>query len=202
MGGNMIDIGTHKLLCSDIAKADVGNLLQGESVDVVYSDPPWGQGNLTYWGTHAKLEQSKSWGGFMEAFCGIVTKAAPAGVIFVEMGMRWVDELAETMRRFGRAEACRWTVYYGKPLRPNALWYSGHTLPEGFDPTRYNAKALPEYCVKAVARPGGLVLDPCCGKGYTARAAVASGMRFRGIELNAKRLSVTCDWLRKHGAAT
>jgi predicted methyltransferase len=44
----------------------------------------------------------------------------------------------------------------------------------------------------------GAVFDPCCGKGYTARAAVASGMMFRGIELNPKRAAVTVEWLRSH----
>lgn len=47
----------------------------------------------------------------------------------------------------------------------------------------------------------GAVFDPCCGKGYTARAAVAAGMKFRGIELNPKRAAVTIGWLSRREPA-
>ena len=52
--------------------------------------------------------------------------------------------------------------------------------------------------VRVVLVPGGVVLDPCCGKGFTARAAVAAGMRFRGVELNPARAEVTVAWLSKN----
>jgi len=38
---------------------------------------------------------------------------------------------------------------------------------------------------------GGICLDPMCGMGFTAQAAVNRGMRFFGNELNLKRLEKT-----------
>lgn len=197
---DVIEIGRHRLLCGDVMAGDVQRVLGRELVDVVYSDPPWGPGNLKYWGTHAKRKQSGDWRKFLDAFCVSVTRASPAGVIFVEMGLRWVDELAAIMRACGRAEAARWTVQYkaGNELLPNALWYSGPSLPAGFNPTPLRGAALPRYCIAPFARPEGIVLDPCCGKGYTARAAVAHGMAFYGLEYNASRLAVSRAWLEKH----
>lgn len=51
---------------------------------------------------------------------------------------------------------------------------------------------------EALGITSGIVLDPCCGKGYTARAAVAHGLTFRGNELNPERAAVTVAWLEKH----
>ena len=36
-----------------------------------------------------------------------------------------------------------------------------------------------------------IVLDPCCGMGYSAQAALDYGFSFRGNELNRKRLDKT-----------
>ena len=56
--------------------------------------------------------------------------------------------------------------------------------------TLYNA-------VMPFAKPGKIILDPCCGMGYTAEVAIKSRMRFRGNELNMKRLEKTINRLKK-----
>jgi DNA modification methylase len=64
-----------------------------------------------------------------------------------------------------------------------------------YDPTNKTGADVSKNCIKAVAEEGAIVLDPCCGMGYTARAAVANKMRFRGNEFNSKRLQKTIDFL-------
>jgi len=170
--------------------------LGGEQPSIIYSDPPWGPGNLLYWRTHNAETERPCWSDFLRRFCAVASSViAPSGHIFVEMGLRWVDDLAEEMARVGLAERHRWTCYYGAQKLPNALWYSGPgstTNPEGLSGVTMTRRAL-----EGVSTPGALVFDPCCGKGMTARCAVRLGMRFAGIELNPKRAAVTQSWLNR-----
>lgn len=49
---------------------------------------------------------------------------------------------------------------------------------------------LPERCILAGCRPGGVVLDPFCGSGTTGMVAGRLGRRFVGIDLSAKYLDL------------
>jgi predicted RNA methylase len=195
------DIAEHRVVVGDVMLGAVIRCMDGARADVVYSDPPWGEGNLRYWRTHAGDATRPRWALFVAAWtASIAAVRAPGAPVFVEMGLQWADEFAAALERVGIVVARRWTVQYrsGARLLPNALLYAGAPLRADFDPSSLNARELPRACVAEVARPGGIVLDPCCGKGFTARAAVAAGMIFRGVELNPKRAEVTVKWLRKN----
>lgn len=177
--------------------------LAGSLADIVYSDPPWGEGNLKYWRTHnGQCGHPVNWSQFLRTLRDVVAATMkPGGHLFLEMGCRWVDELAEVMGDAGFAETSRWSVLYGpkaKPL-PNVLWYSGPGA--SCNPTGMRGEPMTRHVLDSVAVPGALVYDPCCGKGMTARCAHRSGMRFVGTELNPKRAAATRDWLARHGSA-
>lgn len=195
----LYSVGVHRLALGDVERGAVADVMGADRAAVVYSDPPWGEGNLRYWRTAAGDGSRPRWEDFRERWCDAVAAViAPGAAVFVEMGERWADGFARALSDVGVLVTRRWTVQYGHPPRPNVLLYAGPPLPDGFDPSALHGAALPRACVAAVARPGLIVLDPCCGKGYTARAAVAAGMHFRGVELNAKRLEVTTQWLLHH----
>lgn len=184
-----------RLQVGDLAKdsEDLGDLMRGEIADIVYSDPPWGQGNLVYWRTHNGERVEVDWRAFMRKFCRlVVTNSKPSAHIFIEMGLRWVDDVAREMASLGRPEAGRWRVLYGNPKLPNSLWYSGPGTPVNV--TGLSGVEMTTRALRSVAIPGALVLDPCCGKGMTARVAMRLGMRFVGNELNPKRLEFTRSW--------
>jgi len=195
------DVGAHRVVIGDVMDGAVLRCMGSERAAVIYSDPPWGEGNLRYWRTHAGDSSRPRWDLFVAAWTASVAAArAPDAPVFIEMGERWADDFAAALARVGIVVTQRWTVLYrsGARLLPNALLYAGPPMRDGFDPSALNAAALPRACVAEVARPGAIVLDPCCGKGYTARAAVRAGMRFRGVELNPKRAEITLAWLRKN----
>jgi len=204
-------IGVHRVAVGDVQRGAVREFMRGERAAIVYSDPPWGEGNLRYWRTHAKDTSRPMWSEFVEEWTSSVSAALiPGGAMFVEMGLRWADSFSDSLASVGRPVTARWTTLYGPPskLLPVALLYSGPTLRDAFDPSPLRGPTLPRECVREAAHAmrldalpsefRGAVFDPCCGKGYTARAAVASGMMFRGIELNPKRAAVTVEWLRSH----
>jgi len=204
-------IGVHRVAVGDVQRGAVREFMRGARAAIVYSDPPWGEGNLRYWRTHAKDTSRPSWAEFVAEWTSAVSAALiPEGALFVEMGLRWADDFAESLATNGRPVVARWVTQYkaGSKLLPVALLYSGPTLRAEFDPTPLRGPTLPRECVREAASAmrldalpsefRGAVFDPCCGKGYTARAAVASGMMFRGIELDPRRAAVTVDWLRSH----
>lgn len=192
-----------RVLVGEISTRIARRALAGERARVVYSDPPWGEGNLKYWRTHNdQCGHPVSWARFLDTLGRVLSESLqPGGHLFLEMGVRWVDELARAMDAAGFPERSRWNVLYGpasKPL-PNVLWYSGPGA--ACDPTGMRGEPMTRHVFDSIAEQGALVFDPCCGKGMTARCAVRAGMRFVGCELNPKRAAVTEEWLRRHGTA-
>ena len=51
--------------------------------------------------------------------------------------------------------------------------------------------ALPDRCIKAGCKPGGTVLDPFSGSGTTGKAALATGRKYVGIDVNADYLDLS-----------
>jgi hypothetical protein len=198
-------IGPHRLLCGDLTAGAVRDLMGDELADVEYSDPPWGPGNQQYW--HTMRERgavpSTSWPVFLAAFCrACAAHRKPQAPVFVEMGMRWVDELDGAMAAVGLARRRRWSILYGpkkKPL-PNALSLYGERDVEVVMPDPPHGEPVTRAVLEAVVRPGMLVLDPCTGLGMTARLTHALGGAFRGTEMNTVRLERTAAWLRKRVA--
>lgn len=57
---------------------------------------------------------------------------------------------------------------------------------------------LPELCIMAGSREGGLILDPFNGAGTTGMAALKNGRRYIGIELNAEYIDITHRRFQRH----
>jgi site-specific DNA-methyltransferase (cytosine-N4-specific) len=51
--------------------------------------------------------------------------------------------------------------------------------------------ALPEKCILAGCKPGGIVLDPFSGSGTTGLAATKCGRRYVGIDLSREYLDLS-----------
>jgi hypothetical protein len=200
----MTTIGPHRLFCGDLTEGAISSLMGDELADVVYSDPPWGPSNLQYWVTrhsHGAVPRER-WPGFLAAFCAAVARhSKPEAPIFVEMGLRWIDEVDAAMRVEGFDRRRRWSVTFGPKMKPvpHALTLYGTTDVNVKLPDPPHGEPVTRAALAAVVRPGVLVLDPCTGLGMTARSTHALGGAFRGNELNPTRLDRTATWL--HNAA-
>ena len=207
-----IQIGTHALMVGDITTDAVSQLMGAELADVIYSDPPWGPGNQQYW--HTMRERGSvprtSWEKFLDAFAGVaMAHTKPEAPVFIEMGCRWADQLAETMTAHGFECVKRWMMTYGqrsKPLpvtlnlfgRPEAMARL-QTLTQEIDrdwPAVPHGEPVTKHVLSCCVQKNHIVLDPCTGLGMTARWAHKLGASFRGTEMNAKRLERTATWLR------
>ena len=188
----------HRLLAGALGPETLAQLLRDERADALYSDPPWGPGNARYWRTHARLPcPSAPWTELKAGLREALHHVRRGGPVWIEMGERWADEIVDLMASCDHAVTQRWTTRYrsGGELLPCALLYSG--TPLDLDPSDLRGADLPLACLRAYGLPSdSVVLDPCCGKGYTARACVRLGLRFRGLELNPHRLGYTERWVR------
>lgn len=197
----MKQIGPHRLTNGSLTDPQVDSLFEGRHATVFYSDPPWGDGNLEYWatlcerhtGTHPDQVSHKE---LTDRILELIDRHV-AGHIFLEVGLRWKQAWLDRLAKY---QPTAYSVWYrsGSRMLENVL-IAGctHGRPVTLIPNRFSGAALSDYCVKQVALPGEVVFDPCCGMGYSARAAVKNGMVFYGNELNASRLAKTEAFLTK-----
>jgi len=201
MANELQRIGPHRLLAGDIHTSVVEAAMAGDLADVIYTDPPWGPGLLQMFATMHIPGSAPicDWHSFLATLCGAcATYRAPMAPVFVEMGLRWVDELDESMAVVGLPRQRRWAVTYGSkrsPL-PSTLNLYGPRDVNVQLPAPPHGEPVTRAALTAVVRPGAIVLDPCTGLGMTARFAHRLGGHFRGTELNPERLERTAAWLR------
>lgn len=202
------EIGVHKVKCGDVMNG-IDDLMLGEKADFIYSDPPWGQGNLRYWQTinkrHTGKEPSEiNYAEFLPFFFGLVSKYA-RDLAVIEYGVGWRDDVIKVASDAGLQHLGVYTSLYKAskllPLDVHVFSKSGVvTIPENFESKCLELRGvhLVKYIFDALMpKNSQIVLDPMCGMGYTAQAACDNGVRFFGNELNEKRLEKTKARLRK-----
>lgn len=188
-------LGSHKISCASIESPVVDKMLQGTKAKLLYSDPPWGDGNLKYWVTMNKKMTGNefsplSYRQLLDRIYEIIDKYVE-GHIMIETGPRWVDALlADLGAKYFNARSIKLEYSGGLPC---FLVYAS-TSPDvnytGVPVNKTGQKVVSEL-VGAVTNPGDVVIDPCCGMGYTAQACLNSGALFRGNEFNVKRIEKT-----------
>jgi hypothetical protein len=182
-----------------------------DKVRLVYSDPPWNPGNATYWRTHAGVGPCASYDSFLDRWTSVVSKCILQGAtdVFTEQSIndKHRDMFISAVQRqesWKLPLVEQWTVFYGSPgsasvRRPNSLLHFGSSLLRT-DPQNMAGEPMTlRVCAGISAPPGSWIVDPCIGKGMTSRMAVYFSWNCIGIEINAKRLSVTIEWLKRQG---
>lgn len=203
-------IGPHRVQHAPIIDG-LAKLMDGGLASLVYSDPPWNSGNLKYWQTinkrHTGVEpETVDLDDFLtDFFQEIVTYTTDDAMIIIEFGQSLREELITLARSFGLISHGVAQAIYGS--RKNPLPLDVHFFSRRPGKLSIPAKAAIygtmgfltlRKAAAPLARPGEIILDPCCGMGYTARLALETGMIFRGNELNRKRLQKTIDRLGRH----
>ena len=202
----LYDIGQHRVRHGSVMDG-LNSLFAGSpKAALFYSDPPWGQGNIKYWQTlNARMnpgaaKQEIDYPAFLMKIMELAVHFT-TGPVFIEYGVKWKDDVIAYGARAGLQHVAVATPTYnqGLPLHLHLFVTPGFPRP-AIGPDYLNALGMThglmtvKTAVMPFIRPGEILLDPCCGLGFSARAAMAYGMRFYGNELNEARLAVT----RKH----
>ena len=200
-------IGPHRVVHGPIQDPRLDRVLAAlpGRAQILYSDPPWGDGNLRYWTTiahrHDGLREPDtaplSYEALLLRLREIVDRYVH-GFVMIETGIQWVDDVVRVVYG-GLSVPFILPVKYrsGSKWLRNALLIGrndgGAVTRAAWEPLRDGTGlALVRAAVRiAGAGTGYRVLDPCCGMGYTARAAAEAGATFIGNELNAARLDKT-----------
>jgi hypothetical protein len=196
-------VGPHRVQLGDVNKG-IDKLMNGEQAALMYSDPPWGDGNIKYWATMNKkmtgnVTQPVPLDDFLTSIFVIAAEWVK-GTVLIEYGVRWRQMIHDRGVSCGLQPLALIPLQYrgGAKLLPLDLHVFGNGLPAGYAEHVAGSHGYDSVrrAVTPLAQPGKIILDPCCGMGYTAQIAVDTGMIFRGNELNAKRLAKTVARLK------
>lgn len=181
--GSTWRVGGHLAGCGDLMAGGqevlAGLLALSGPPTLLYTDPPWQQGNLNSFRTKAGLAKAPYH--YLDLYRRILS-AAPVPA-WVESGVREREQVAAVLP--GPVTACFPVTYYRK--HPSLLHYSGPTPPP-VDPTGLDDDYTPGRALSGY--PAGIVLDPCAGRGLTALSAERAGWRSVNLELSPYRTSV------------
>lgn len=196
----VIQVGKHRVRHGDIMQS-LDDLLQGEKTDIFYCDPPWGEGNLKYWGTIARkdgeeVHQAKLTDFLDRLFYLIITSTKQDAMIFIEYGLRWEQTVISFIHDFGLKLLCISDPVYGSkklPLKLFTIAKTNFNIPCDYQQSIANTAGMNTLyaAMDPFYKTGMTIFDPCCGVGNTARFAVSRGLTFYGNELNMKRLQST-----------
>jgi hypothetical protein len=158
-------------------------------------DPPWRQGNLSYWSHRAGIEQN--WQKFVEALCQVIAASKPK-LVYLKTGIPdqkdWIKALNPSSTSYVAWE----TEYYAGRnaqllVKLNEFEIDLVSCPQHVD----SKKATDEIAEYAYGCGVRSVADLCLGKGKMLKKFQKAGMRVCGIELHpdraaeaAKRLGV------------
>ena len=218
--GDVWQLGEHRLLCGDALDASsYAVLLQGESAQMVFTDPPY---NVGYVGPGLGVgitndDLGRGFGAFLETACRHVL-ANTRGALYISMssselhtlygaftqaGGHWSTFLIWAKNAFtlGRADYQRqfepilygWregTEHYWCGARDQGdLWLIDRPQVNDLHPTM-KPVALIEKAVLNSSRRGETVLDPFTGSGSTLIACEKTGRKARLMELEPKYCDV------------
>jgi hypothetical protein len=205
--GQTWEVGNHLLHCSDLMASSTFQQLVDRELGratgpaVLYSDPPWGQGNTNAFRTKAgKDKATYTWQDLYHRICAIARRTRmPIWLEASVIESRDGQKLPSILRGYGERQAYVEIVYYRD--KPCGLFYVGQEdAPpallqqlRGQDDDHTPGTVLSWYAQGGI----GTVIDPCAGQGATAREAEKLGWRSLTNELHPNRMSCSLFRLQK-----
>lgn len=181
-------------VCGDLeGESRLGEVLQEYPCDMMYVDPPWGAGVASTYRTKAGVQRRQV--NANNLYERIVEPArSRRQLAYVETGIRQRKWLVSLLKDLGARVTVWDTTYYGN--KPSVLaaadWRPEPTALPDF--TGLDDEHTPVVAIKA--HQPSRVLDPCGGRGLTARAAWEVGASSLLHELSPYRMAEALKSMR------
>ena len=127
----ILSIGPHRITNASIENIILDEMLCGVKVDILYSDPPWGDGNMKYWATLNKKMTGKSftpltYQSLINRIFDLVNKYV-SGYVCIETGLRWEQQLISEMQSRGMSHIKSFLLHYqsGSKMIDNVMVVCG-----------------------------------------------------------------------------
>ena len=202
-------VGPHRVKHGNVMEG-IEELMGNDTADIVYSDPPWGEGNIKYWETMNKkmnsveVKSAVPLPAFLNQIFSIATKYSN-NMILIEYGMKWYEDIVNYGLKHNLIHNGIAVLKYRSgskfyPLHLHVFSKRPIVLPSNYLENLKDTYGMDTLrkAIEPFKQSGKIILDPCCGMGYTAQIALETGMFFRGNELNEARLNKTIARLQKH----
>jgi len=203
------NIGLHKVQHGDIMN-NIDKLMTHEIADFVYSDPPWGEGNLKYWQTmnfknnNQPRNESINYAEFLPYLFKLIHRYSK-DLIIIEYGIKWREDIIKIAQHSGYIHGGFANSFYksGSKMLPLDIHIFSKTgnyqLTDKFTEVckdNHGLNLVQKIFKLLCPQDSKIVLDPMCGMGYTAQCAIDNKLIFRGNELNKKRLDKTIQRIK------
>lgn len=190
--GDTWKLGQHTFLCGDLeGDSPLWEKLSTMTPDLVYVDPPWNNGNARSFRTKAGVDGEQGRTVDFVSLLKIVLRPSVAfnALTFIEAGKREQNIVKGIIEDLGGVVGATWEILYYK-RSPCILIAADFRLnPQNDYPnfTGLDDEDTPDLAIQHY-KPS-LVLDPCAGRGGTARAAELAGVASLTHELSPYRMA-------------
>ena len=163
--------------------------------DCVFVDPPYNAALENGFRTKAGLAHNKlGFNRFLDTLFARLAEIAPR-TCFVECGTKYQPFAIRLRRLMPDAHLMVYpSTYYRR--HPCTVLRAGEDMPPLDYSNLDEAEIIATVCKTETF---DMIADPCMGLGLVGRSAFAAGRRFVGTELNAARLAVMVDRIRRKG---
>ena len=185
-----------KVAHGSVVEGSIPFVMGDDKADVIWCDPPWGQGLMGFFDTlnqkqTGSKKRGENWSEFLTTLARDFFTVAK-GPVIINIGKKWVNEVKLVFCSYGFTYCDIVTeVYRGYECKTLLFWKG---VPVEGANIQSNAglegQAGTTNSVSLFKVPNGILLDPCCGKGYAIRSASANGMQFRGGDINEHRIKI------------
>lgn len=190
--------------CGDFAK--LGKTLADNSVDLIFTDPPYDGESIPLYGKLAKLAaRVLRPGGWCLAYTGNRFAIEAANQMTPHLSYQWMMKVeldAGSLRFRALRIHNTWKPILAFAKPPVPCWWDWFTdsvtgkRTKDLHPWQQGEREATHF-VKALSPQGGIVFDPMCGSGTTLVAAKTLGRQIRGFDIDQKQVGRTARRLGK-----